>query len=77
MENPLYPITIVEREAGQVHYEGYGTEYNEWKDKDEIELLDSSENSSGPATQSELPSEQLVQPCISSFTTSSEKLLKS
>ena len=45
MENPLYPVRIVEREAGRVkvHYEGYGTEYDEWKDEDEIELLDSTE----------------------------------
>lgn len=42
-EDKLYPVEVVERDAMnrrvKVHYLGYGTEYDEWKEDSEIETL--------------------------------------
>lgn len=41
----MYPISVVERNGSKVkiHYEGYGEEYDEWRDEDDIVLPTPSE----------------------------------
>ena len=48
----LYPVKVLEEEKGRVklHYVGYGHEYDEWRDAEEVEDLNETETASSSST---------------------------
>ena len=50
--NDLYPVTVIQRNQGQVkvHYIGHSSSYDEWKDVSELETLGETEVQQLPDT---------------------------